>query len=354
MGRARVSLVAGENRGENVLRALEMIREDIEGKVKGRVMIKPNFLSTTRQIASTHVEAVRSVLNFICPLSPEDIIIAEGAPVNTWQGFKNFGYTGLPEEFPVSLVDLNGETSWENIDLIDVNGRRLTAKISRTALNCDCRISVALPKTHDTATVTLTLKNMMGCMALDDRIKMHGQGSSLARGKLYKAVAPFLSPRMVESAVRIYQNITSRRRNLTAIKGRNISMIKSVKAITYNLAVLAGYLAPHIAVIDGYTGMEGKGPGGGDEVFLGIAIASSDFLAADAVAAKIMGFEPMEIGYIHYIHELGLGVADIDDIEVIGEDIEDVRREFRPHPNYPEQRLWDVAIPGTLNVSEIV
>ncbi len=356
MVKAKVALVSGESRKGNVLRALEMVREDVESKVKGRVMIKPNFLSTTKQIASTHVDAVRSVLNFVSPLSPEDMIVAEGAPVDTWQGFENFGYIKLLNDFPVRLVDLNDETSWENMDLIDVDGRRLTARINRTAVDCDCRISVALPKTHDTATVTLTLKNMMGCVALEDRIKMHGHGSSLIRGKLYRPAVSVMSPRMIEAALHIYQRVISRRRtyNANMIEGCNMSFVKSVKAITYNLAALVKYLAPHIAVIDGYTGMEGRGPGGGEEVFLGIAIASSDFLAADAVAAKVMGFEPMEIGYIRYIHELGLGIADMNDIEVIGEDIGDVRKEFKPHPNYPEQKLWDVAIPGTLNVSDII
>jgi uncharacterized protein (DUF362 family) len=36
-------------------------------------------------------------------------------------------------------------------------------------------------------------------------------------------------------------------------------------------------------------------------------------VAIDAVAAKMMGFDPLEIGYIRMAHEQGLGVGDPGD-----------------------------------------
>ncbi len=44
-------------------------------------------------------------------------------------------------------------------------------------------------------------------------------------------------------------------------------------------------------------------------------------VAVDAVSAKIMGFNPMDIKFIRLAHEKGLGVGEIDEIEIVGEDI---------------------------------
>lgn len=53
----------------------------------------------------------------------------------------------------------------------------------------------------------------------------------------------------------------------------------------------------------------------------GLILASADCVAIDAVAAKMMGFDPMKIDYIRLAHEEGLGVGNIEEIKVIGEDI---------------------------------
>ncbi|MCL6582072.1 MAG: DUF362 domain-containing protein [bacterium] len=57
-------------------------------------------------------------------------------------------------------------------------------------------------------------------------------------------------------------------------------------------------------------------------------LASSDSVAADAVAAKMMGFDPMKIKYIQLAHEAGLGVGDPREIEILGEDISRVNFHF--------------------------
>ncbi len=52
-----------------------------------------------------------------------------------------------------------------------------------------------------------------------------------------------------------------------------------------------------------------------------LILASGDSLAIDAVAARIMGFEPMSIPFIRMAHERGLGVGDPAEIEIAGADI---------------------------------
>ena len=52
-----------------------------------------------------------------------------------------------------------------------------------------------------------------------------------------------------------------------------------------------------------------------------VLLASADQVAIDAVAAKLMGFDPLGIEYIRLAHDDGLGVGDPRDIEIVGEDI---------------------------------
>ena len=64
--------------------------------------------------------------------------------------------------------------------------------------------------------------------------------------------------------------------------------------MSVNLIRLSHYLKPDIGVIDGTVGLQGNGPGGTDAVDLGVAAASADVYAVDAVISKAMGFEPLE------------------------------------------------------------
>ncbi len=50
--KSRVGLVQGKDRRSNVYRALDLVRDDIVPKLRDQVMLKPNFLSSTNQLAS--------------------------------------------------------------------------------------------------------------------------------------------------------------------------------------------------------------------------------------------------------------------------------------------------------------
>jgi hypothetical protein len=62
--------------------------------------------------------------------------------------------------------------------------------------------------------------------------------------------------------------------------------------------------------------------------------------AADAVIAKTMGFEPARLAQSWYGDLTGLGISDLDKIDVIGEDIDDVTVAFKPHETTDEQWAW--------------
>lgn len=82
------------------------------------------------------------------------------------------------------------------------------------------------------------------------------------------------------------------------------------------------------AVMDGTVCGNGPGPRTMEPVEKDYILAGNDQVAIDAVAAKMMGFDPMTLPYIRIAHERGLGVGDPREIEIIGEDIERVNFSF--------------------------
>ncbi|MBI2944973.1 MAG: DUF362 domain-containing protein [Candidatus Wallbacteria bacterium] len=75
------------------------------------------------------------------------------------------------------------------------------------------------------------------------------------------------------------------------------------------------------AVMDGTTCGDGPGPRTMRPVRKDLMLASGDQVAIDAVAAKMMGFDPMQLPFIRIAHDEGLGVGNPADIELIGEDV---------------------------------
>jgi uncharacterized protein (DUF362 family) len=73
------------------------------------------------------------------------------------------------------------------------------------------------------------------------------------------------------------------------------------------------------AVMDGTFAGDGPGPRCMMPHVKNVILASADQVAIDAVAAKMMGFDPMKIKYIRLAHELGLGCGDPREIEIVGD-----------------------------------
>jgi uncharacterized protein (DUF362 family) len=76
-----------------------------------------------------------------------------------------------------------------------------------------------------------------------------------------------------------------------------------------------------VAVMDGTTAGTGAGPRMIRPVEKNILLASADQVAIDAVASKMMGFDPLQIRYIRLSHDGGLGVGDPREIELVGDDV---------------------------------
>jgi len=87
------------------------------------------------------------------------------------------------------------------------------------------------------------------------------------------------------------------------------------------------------AVMDGTIAGDGPGPRAMRPHIKNYILASDDCVAIDAIAAKMMGFDPMDLKFIRLAHENGLGVGDPKEIEIVGEDISGVNYGFRRDEN---------------------
>jgi len=87
---------------------------------------------------------------------------------------------------------------------------------------------------------------------------------------------------------------------------------------------------PRFAVMDATIGLEGNGPKSGKPKEAGLVLASGDFVALDAIAAQIMGFDPLHINHIQLCSQHGLGSGDPSKIQVVGERVENVITPFLP------------------------
>lgn len=94
------------------------------------------------------------------------------------------------------------------------------------------------------------------------------------------------------------------------------------------------------AVMDGTTAGNGAGPRMIQPNAKNIILASADQVALDAIAAKLMGFDPLAIKYIRLAHERGLGVGDPRQIELVGDDISGEDWQFKVGRNSHSFLAW--------------
>jgi hypothetical protein len=93
-----------------------------------------------------------------------------------------------------------------------------------------------------------------------------------------------------------------------------------IHEVMVDLMLMQREIHPNVfAVMDGTVMGDGAGPRTMVPRVGNLILASADQVAIDATAARIMGFQPMEIRYLRMCHERGLGVADPRDIEIVGD-----------------------------------
>jgi len=110
---------------------------------------------------------------------------------------------------------------------------------------------------------------------------------------------------------------------------------KYMHEVLVDLLIMQKELHPGIfSVMDGTVCGDGAGPRTMEPKIKNLILASGDSVAIDSIAAKLMGFNPMEIPYIRMCHERGLGTGDPAEIEVMGEDIAEINFGFKSKKSF--------------------
>jgi len=289
---ARVGLVKGNDCRDNIYQALKHIEDEVLASIGNKkILIKPNFVATNRELCATHVDAVRGILDFLTPHHKGQITIGESTAsrAGTREGFANYGYVPLEKEYNVKLVDLN-EQPWVYRYVFGKGHEPLPIRIISAFLDPDTYIiSAAKMKTHDRAVTTLSLKNVLLGAPVNDYKK---------NDKWLTHMEYNFSPKAV---------------------------------IHFNMFHLAQEIYPDLGVIDGFTAMEGNGPVGGTPLDARVALASRDPLALDILTTKMMGFDPSKIMYLTSLARAGFGQGDLDKVQVLGTPAEQCQFKFEPH-----------------------
>ena len=301
-----VSLVRGESRRRNVAEALALIEDRILPALRQKkyVVIKPNIVSLIQQLAATHADALHGILDFLAPRWKGPVVIAESSAANTWSGYEQFGYTKVPAEHKereVTLVDLNTEGRYETLQILDDHLHLQPVRLAARLLDPDAYVICAgAMKTHNAVVATLSVKNMT-------------LGAPLRSGP--KESARWSDKRRYHVGVR---------------------------QMHYNIMLTAQRMRPHwgATVIDGFEGMEGNGPNSGLPVPSRLALASTDYVAADRVGVECMGIDPGWVGYLGYCETMGIGEYDLAKIDVRGAKIAEVKRTYQLHQDIERMLEW--------------
>ncbi len=304
-----VSITSGDNRADMAFRALKPFSGQIARAIGDRrVILKPNNVSIDVPLCATHVDTLEGILEFLKSIKKDkNVIIAESAAGGpTFDGYSNYGYYRLASKYKVKMVDLDQEP-YETLYVFDEKDfKPHPIRTSKVLLDPESYIvSVARMKTHDRIVATLSLKNIV----LGAPIKDKGFSWSPSRKP-------------------------------GTVNDKPIAHGGGFRGLNYNLFALSGRLHPHLAVIDGFEGMEGNGPNKGTPVDHRVCVASTDWLSADRVAVELMGIDFAKIGYLNYCANAGKGVADLNKIEIIGESISAHKKSYKLSDNIEKQLVW--------------
>ena len=255
---------------------------DVAATVRDRrVAVKPNetWASADDMTGVTQPDTLRAVLRHVKRHAPRELIVTGGAgTTETDEVFRFAGLDRVVEEEGAEFVDHN-RPPFEDVELdygtdSEVHGPQQRVKVSRRVLEYETLIVVSQIKLHETATVTMALKNM---------------------AMSYPAADWYGHPR-------------STRKHDNAFFDDMHSFI----------AAMARRFPIDLAINVGHPAMVATGPLGGHAVETGLVIASTDALAADVAGARLLGFTPQAVRHLWEAARLGVGESELERMDFPG------------------------------------
>jgi uncharacterized protein (DUF362 family) len=297
----KAALIRGDDRRDNIKKCLTLIQEDLEPiKNAKNILIKPNLVALKPDYANTNVEAIEAVIEFIRGIvSDTPIVVGESSASAFYRGipttsvFKDYDYYRLEKEYNnVSLTDFDNDTDVIESPILSVVGDT-HLRIAKRVNEFDYKISLAIPKTHNFAVATFGIKNMAGLVLRQDMAMIDGMKGGI-EVDAPKTFLDRLPPGTVSRARRTLPNWF-----INFLFRQYPTYRKSVKMIHRNIVEFAKRTWPDLVVLDGFICMEGDGPVDGSAVEMKSAIASADPVKADGIGARLIGFEPEDVGYLY-------------------------------------------------------
>ena len=281
MSKSVVAIVRYEKPLESVRKAIELCGGLDHMPAKAKVFIKPNIVFWTRKVAFpkwgviTTSRMVEDVVVLLKEQGIDDITIGEGIVTQAKDretpahAFESLGYNLLNKRYGVKAINVF-EREFREVDL----GNGETLNFNADILDSDFVADIPVLKTHAQTVVTLGIKNLKGMIDIKSRKKSHNADPE--------------------------------------------------KNLNYWVAKLADPMPPVLTLLDGIYTTE-RGPSFDGRVRRSnIVVASTDVLSADMVGAKILGYAPSEVPHLVHAAENRKRPLDLSDVEVMGEEIEDV------------------------------
>jgi uncharacterized protein (DUF362 family) len=247
---------------------------------------------------TTHPEVVGAAIDIFRQAGAE-VAVGE-SPITGVDVLKAFESTGIAAAARARNCPLINMDQRPFVEVPVPQGQVLHClQVCPEVLESDFVVSIPVMKMHMHTGVTLSVKNMKGCLWRRSKVKLH-----------------MLAP----------------------VPNNND------KPINIAIADLASVLRPHLAVIDGTVGMEGLGPSAGRAKALDVVVVGADAFAADAVACRLMGISAAEIPHLRIGAERHYGVIDLDRITVTPDYWQDWIRPFARPPENLEIAFPNVTV----------
>ena len=251
----------------------------LEPLVRGKlVAVKPNdtWASPADRSAVTQPDTLRAVLRQLRRFEPRELVVSGGSgAAQTDEVFRVAGLMAVIEEEGAVFFDHN-RPPFQEVALsygadAEVGGPQQKVMVNPRVLEYETLVSLAQLKLHGTATVTLGLKNIAMSFPAADYYG-HPRHSKKHDNAFFADMHSFI-------------------------------------------AAMAKRFPIHLTVIVGHPAMIATGPIGGYPVETGLAIASTDPVAADAVGARLLGFWSQGVRHLWEAGKLGLGEADVERLD---------------------------------------
>jgi uncharacterized protein (DUF362 family) len=295
-----VFVTSGPDPYENTLTALSNI--DLTPAKGKNVLLKPNAgrlaapgkgITTDPRVVAAAIEAFTAAgANVSVGDSPI-------TGIKSLDAIESTGIAAVARDRGCKVVDLDEKPA---LEVAIPNGTAIQSiKICPEVFDHDIVISIPVMKTHMHTGVSLSIKNMKGCLWKRSKVDLH---------------------------------------MLPVQEGSDD------KPLNIAIADMATALTPHMAIIDGTVGMEGLGPSAGKPKTLNAIVVGADPFAADAVACALMGLNAHSIPHLRISAEQGLGIIDLDKINISPDNWEDFGSDFETSPDnlsieFPNVNIMD-------------